>query len=203
MDAVFTSAALNARELRADEVPRLQAFFDANPGYFMLINGRPPHPDEAQTEFDEMPPPHLAFSRRWFLGLFCRDEAAQSEEGALAGVAIVVSDLGAPGVWHLGLFFLAEALHGCGVAREVYAALESWVRAQGAKWLRLGVVEGNPRAQRFWSRQGFQAVRSREGVDTGGCLNTVHVLVKPMAADADLAAYLDLMPRDRPGSTLP
>jgi GNAT superfamily N-acetyltransferase len=201
--ALFASAALYARELRTDEVPRLQAFFDANPGYFIAINGRPPHPDEAQSEFDEMPPAHLGYSRRWFLGLYDRVEAEQTEEPTLAGVAIVVSDLGANGVWHLALFFVDGALQGRGVAGEVYAAMETWVRAQGARWLRLSVVEGNQRAQRFWSRQGFQAVRSREGIDTGGRLNTVHVLVKPMAAEGDLAAYLELMPRDRPGSTLP
>jgi GNAT superfamily N-acetyltransferase len=200
---VFECAALYARELRADEVLRLQAFFEANPDYFIGINGRQPHPDEAQSEFDEMPPPHLGFSRRWFLGLFDRVETGQPEQATLAGVAIVVSDLGASGVWHLALFFLDGALQGRGVASEVQAALEAWMRAQGARWLRLGVVEGNQRAQRFWSRQGFQPVRSREGVDTGGRLNTVHVLVKPMTAGADLAAYLELMPRDRPGSTLP
>jgi GNAT superfamily N-acetyltransferase len=193
---LFQSAALVARELRADEVPQLQALFDANPEYFVAVNGRHAKPDEAQVEFDELPPPHLGFSRRWFLGLFDRGHA-------LVGVAIVVSDLGAPGVWHLALFLLATALHGQGLAGPTFQALEAWVRGQGARWLRLGVVEGNARAQRFWARQGFQAVRTREGTDTGGRINTVHVLVKPMTADADPAAYLALMPRDRPGSTLP
>jgi GNAT superfamily N-acetyltransferase len=194
--ALFEAAGLHARELRADEVPQLQALFDANPGYFVSVNGRPAKPDEARAEFDEMPPPHLGFSRRWCLGLFDRGHT-------LVGVAIVVADLGAPGVWHLALYLLATAMHGRGVAGPTYAALEAWVRGQGARWLRLGVVEGNTRAQRFWARQGFQAVRQREGIDTGGRINTVHVLVKPVTAGADLAAYLALMPRDRPGSTLP
>jgi GNAT superfamily N-acetyltransferase len=193
---VFECSALYARALRADELPRLQALFDANPEYFLAVNGRPPHPDEAQSEFDEMPPPHLGFSRRWCLGLFDRRHA-------LVGVAIVVADLGAPGVWHLALYLLATAMHGRGVAGPTYTALEAWARGQGARWLRLGVVEGNTRAQRFWARQGFQAVRQREGIDTGGRINTVHALVKPVTAGADLAAYLALMPRDRPGSTLP
>ena len=203
INPIFESSALFARELRPDEVPRLQAFFDANPGYFIAVNGRPPHADDAQTAFDEMPPPHLGFSRRWFLGLFSREQAEQAAEAPLAGVAIVVSDLGARGVWHLALFFVDGALQGRGVASELYAAMEAWVRGQRAQWLRLGVVEGNLRAQRFRSREGFQAVRSREGIDTGGRLNTVHVLVKPMAAQADLAAYLELTPRDWPGSSLP
>jgi hypothetical protein len=67
----------------------------------------------------------------------------------------------------------------------------------------VGVVAGNTRAQRFWAQHGLQSARQRESIDTGGRLNTVHALVKPVTAGADLAAYLALMPRDRPGSTLP
>lgn len=192
---LFSTDALSARELRADDVPQLQALFDANPQYFQTVNGRPANPDEAQAEFDELPPPHLSYSRRWFAGLFERD-------GGLAGVAIVVADLGAPGVWHVALFLLATRLHGAGVARPAFDALEAWARAAGARWLRLAVVVGNTRAERFWSACGFVETRVRHGIDTGGRINDARVMVKPLG-DAGLAAYLERMPRDRPDSELP
>jgi len=192
---LFASDALYGRELQADEVPQLQALFDANPEYFVAINGRRANADEAQVEFDEMPPAHLGFTRRWFAGLF---DATSSE---LVGVSIVVSDLAAPGVWHIALFLLATKLHGRGLAGPVFDAIEAWARRSGALWLRLGVVRGNARAEAFWARQGFQEVRVR-GIDTGGPLNTVRVLIKPLR-EHDVQAYLALVPRDRPGSTLP
>lgn len=192
---VFATADLQARELQPGEVPLLQALFDANPGYFQIVNHRPAEPDEAQREFDEDPPPHLSWSRRWFLGLFQPD-------GTLAGVAIVVSDLCAPRVWHLALFLLATRLHGRGVAQRTYDALEAWVRAQGAQWLRLGVVRANARARRFWQRQGFHDLRRRDGVDTGGHLNDLFTCCKPLAGGS-IDEYLALVPRDAPGSTLP
>lgn len=194
-DWLFSTDTLAARELRADEVPQLQAFFDANPAYFETVNGRRANPDEAQVEFDELPPPHLAFTRRWFAGLFDRG-------GALVGVAIVVCDLGAPGVWHVALFLLATALHGRGVAQPAFAALEAWARADGARWLRLGVVVGNTRAERFWEKLGFVEARLRHGVDTGGRINDLRVMVKPLEG-APLSAYFEGMPRDRPDSPLP
>jgi len=204
----FRAGRLAARELAACEVPLLQALFDANPLYFQAVNGRPPHADEAQQEFDELPPPHLPFTRRWFLGLFDADvdadvgSEADADNKALQGVAVVVQDLCAPGVWHIALYLLATALHGGGAAADTYRAMEAWMRRGGARWLRLGVVAGNARAERFWQAQGFAEVRRREGVDTGGRVNDLRVLAKPLAGGT-LADYLVLVPRDQPDSVLP
>jgi len=191
---MFSSAAYYGRELTAAEVPRVQALFEANPEYFLATNGRAPRPNEAQAEFDDLPPGHLAFTKRWFVGLFDRHHD-------LIGVAVVVSDLCAAHVWHIALFLVATRLHGQGVAHEIFGALETWMRDAGAQWLRLGVVAGSARAARFWTRHGFREVRIRTGVDTGGPLNDIRVLVEPLE-DRDVVEYLASVPRDQPGSTL-
>jgi GNAT superfamily N-acetyltransferase len=192
---LFETGTLRVRELDAPEVPLVQALFDASPEYFHAVNGRPPSRDEAQVAFDEMPPAHLGYTRRWFAGAF-------DGNGALAGLVIVVSDLCAPGVWHLALFLVATPLRGTGLAPALYGALERWMRDGGAQWLRLGVVQGNAVAERFWARHGYETVRTRENVDTGGRINTVRVLVKRFDGRT-LDEYLALVPRDRPGADLP
>ncbi len=215
--SLFTGGGLMAREFVREDIGAWQAFYDANPEYFIAINGRVPPPDLAAQEFEEVPPPHLGFSRQWRLGLFAIG-AARSADGnevtpasaaaparaslPLAGAAMVTADLCAPGVWHLGLFIVATPLRGCGAAQGAYEALEGWVRRQGARHLRLGVVAGNTPAERFWARQGYRELRQREGIDTGGRVNTVRVLLKPLGAEG-LEAYLQAVPRDRPGSALP
>ena len=191
---LFQAPAFYGRELASSEVPSLQTFFEANPEYFFAVNGRPANPDEAQVEFNEYPPSHLSFTKRWFAGLFDRTHN-------IVGFAIVVEDLCAKQVWHIGLFIVATSLHGQGVAPQIYDALENWMRQCGARWLRLGVVQGNARAERFWSKKGYCQVRVREGVDTGGRVNTVRVLVKSLDG-LELTEYLRLVPRDEPGSTL-
>ena len=195
---LFAGGGLAARELMRAEVPALQAFYEANPEYFLAINGRPPAADAAAIEFDERPPAHLSYERQWCLGLF--DRAAAGEP--LAGIAMVTSNLCLPGVWHLGLFIVATKRYGSGTAHAAYAALEDWVKGSGARHLRLGVVRGNARAERFWQRQGYVQLRERAGVDTGGRINTVRVMLKPLAGES-AEAYLQAMPRDQPGSTLP
>lgn len=202
---IFAGGGLVSRELRRDEIALLQAFYDANPEYFLTINGVPPPRDLAAIEFDEVPPAHLSHERQWILGLFeppAQRTMGDSGDGPLAGIAMVTSGLGRPDVWHLGLFVVATRLHGSGAAAGAYAALEGWVRSHGVRHLRLGVVLGNERAERFWARQGYHELRRREGVDTGGRVNTVRVMLKPLAEEG-IEAYLQAMPRDQPGSPLP
>jgi GNAT superfamily N-acetyltransferase len=188
----FAAGAWQARELRRDQLPQLQALFDANPAYFQRINGRDAYPNEAELEFDERPPPQLSYSRIWMLGLWHRAPAGE----VLHGVAIVAADLCAAGAWHITLFFVDASHHGRGEAQRLYDALEAWMEAQGARWLRLVAVSANEQAVRFWMRQGFDVLRDGLRIDTGGRVNDVRVYLKPLGA-ATRAEYLEAVPRDR------
>lgn len=193
--SLFASADLQAVPLPAADVPRLQALFEANPGYFLRINGLPPPATAAQDEFDDLPPPHLGFGQRWMLGVH------PPHDGSLVGVINLLSDLCTTGAWHIALFWLADQLHGRGLAEPLHTALQAHAQRQGALWLRLSVIAGNTQAERFWARQGYVEVRRRLGVDTGGRLNDARVLIKPLTA-LGIDAYLDRVPRDRPDSAL-
>jgi len=191
----FQAMGHHARPLRADEVPLLQALYEANPLYFETVTGHGPRPHEAQEAFDDRPPPDMPYRAQECLGLFRHD-------GTLVGVSIVVVDLMAPGVWHVALFLLATGLHGHGLARALYQALEAWALREGAQWMRLGVVVGNTRAEHFWWRRGFEQVRLREHILASDRVNTLRVMVKPLAGQP-VAAYRAQVPRDRPETDLP
>lgn len=189
---MFESGSFYAREIGPDELSRVQAFFEANPDYFYHTHGCAPDAHAAQVEFDDYPPASMKFGRRWFLGLFNRVPD-------MIGVAVVVSDLCAPRVWHIALFIIATRLHGSGAAQEIYASFEEWMRAAQARWIRLGVVEEHARALQFWTKQGFRCVRTRTGVATGSRVNDIAVLVKPLTSGR-VSDYLTLVPRDDPGA---
>jgi Acetyltransferase (GNAT) family len=190
--SLFAAGPLHARRLLADDVPPLQRFFEAHPLYFQQVHGQPPAPDEAQQEFEDLPPAGMTYTEKWLLGFF-------DEGGELQGMATVWSDFLAPRVWHIGLFIIATPLHGSGVAHGVYGALEAWMRQAGATWLRLGVVQGHTRAECFWLGRGYAALRERGPITMGQQDNIVRVMVKPLH-DATLGDYLALVARDRPDS---
>jgi len=183
---LFSAGGLRAQALDASELPELQRFFEANPLYFETVNGAPPRPDEAAQEFHDRPPAHMPYDRVWVIGV--RDDA-----GDLVAMASVLENLLAPEVWHIGLYIVATHLHGSGSAAALHDGLQAWIVANGARWIRLGVVAGNARALRFWTKLGYVEVRQRQGMS---------LRVKTLG-DASLADYLQRVERDRPESTSP
>lgn len=188
--AVFEAGPYRAFPLREEAVPDLQRFFEENPEYFLAVNGEPARPAEARDEVDTLPPAGMPYDNRWVLRIL-------DAQDAMAGYAGLLSNFLAPGVWHVGTFIVATRLHGSGAATRMYRALEGWMQGQGAQWIRLGVVEGNARAERFWEKVGFVDVRKRHGVEMGRLVNTLRVMAKPLAGGS-VAEYLARVPRDRP-----
>jgi GNAT superfamily N-acetyltransferase len=156
----------------------------------MAVHGEPAAADEAHKEMQDQPPADWPFTKKWQIGY-------QDDNGSLAALAIVITDLLASGVWHIGLFLLATARHGSGDAQALHQGLQSWALANGAKWLRLGVVQGNTRAERFWESMGYLQTRTRTGMQMGQRSNTLRVMGKPLSGRS-IQEYLSRVPRDRP-----
>jgi GNAT superfamily N-acetyltransferase len=183
-------AGLRAIEITADEEPRLQEFFDANQEYFLAVNGEPAGPSDAHDEIRGEPPAGWGFTKKWLIGYL-------DSNGTMVAMANVVSDLLAPTVWHIGLFVVATARHGTGLAQALHGEIEAWATSNGARWLRLGVVQGNSRAERFWESLGYMELRTRSGIEMGKLTNTVRVMFKPLSGSIR-EHYLALVPRDQP-----
>ncbi|HSQ10802.1 MAG TPA: GNAT family N-acetyltransferase, partial [Burkholderiaceae bacterium] len=170
----------------------LQAFYEANPEYYQITHGHAaPAPDAALQGFDFRPPADMSYTDlpMWLI--------RERDSGRVVGEVSVATDLLAAGVTHLGFFMVATSRHGTGFAADVYASYEALAIGQGARWLRLGVVEGHRRAHRFWLRQGYVEVCQRHDYVLGNLSHTLRVMAKPLAANT-LDAYLAAVPRDRP-----
>ena len=168
----------------------LQEFFEANPQYFLSVHGIPPQPNEAHDEIYDELPAGWPYTHKYVFGY-------QDLDGKMVGMVNVVSDLLAVGVWHVGTFIVATDRHGKGDAQVLYSSVEEWCRNGGAQWMRLGVVEGNARAEAFWNRTGYAQVAKRDGIAMGQKVNTIRVMAKALRGQT-LAAYYELVERDRP-----
>jgi GNAT superfamily N-acetyltransferase len=186
---LFTTGPFRAVEIGRGDVAGLQEFYERNPEYHVIVSGEPPRPNEAEEHFDQKLPDGWPYTKRWLAGFF-------DEQDKMVGMFDGISDLFAPGIWHIGLFRVAPPLRGRGTARDLYQALESWMRENGASWTRLGVVVGNAPAERFWEKCGYMDLRKREGYQIGKRVNTLRVMAKPLAGGR-VEDYLAVVARDR------
>jgi GNAT superfamily N-acetyltransferase len=90
------------------------------------------------------------------------------EDGAGAqGIVAGVHDETDPAVVHLMAMWVHSSIRGSGAADELVAAVLAWALSEGAKWVRLNVIQGNDRARHFYERMGFcptghEAARERD-----------------------------------------
>jgi GNAT superfamily N-acetyltransferase len=170
----------------------LQRLFEANALYFLAVNGAIAQPGEAREEIFGDLPAGWPFTHKYVFGY-------QDSNGRIAAMANVVSDLLAEGIWHVGTFIVETDRHGTGDAQTIYESLEQWALQAGARWMRLGVVQGYARAEKFWLRRGYLQVAKREGIVMGLKTNTIRVMAKPLLGQP-LSEYYSLVERDRPAS---
>lgn len=91
-------------------------------------------------------------------------EDAAGAQGMVAGL----HDADEPAVVHLMAMWVSPALRGSGGADDLVAAIVAWAQSEGAKSVRLNVIQGNARARRVYERNGFcptglETVRERDG----------------------------------------
>ncbi|MFO0581019.1 MAG: GNAT family N-acetyltransferase [Anaeromyxobacter sp.] len=130
-----------------DRLPELQALFERCRGFFEQEFGRPPRPDEAAQALADGPPGKDPADKHFLLLL---------RDGAAIGHVEVLRDFRRAREAYLGNFVLAPDSRGQGLGREVLAALEAALAAEGFDSLRLAATDQNTRGRRFWEAVGFR-----------------------------------------------
>ena len=72
--ALFEAGPWRAWPLSVDDAPWLQDFFNANPLYFVTVNGRPAGPGDALAELTERPPAEMPFRDLHWLAFVDEDQ---------------------------------------------------------------------------------------------------------------------------------
>jgi GNAT superfamily N-acetyltransferase len=147
------------RRAHESDAERLSAFARAQ---FVITFGAQNHPDDLALFLDQAFTPAL---QRAEIAAMDRQVWLLEMGGALAGYALLNDDAHEASVTarhpvELQRFYIDGAWHGRGLAAVLMAHALSEARALGGDVLWLGVWEQNPRAIRFYEKQGFTAVGS-------------------------------------------
>ncbi|HVR39340.1 MAG TPA: GNAT family N-acetyltransferase [Thermoanaerobaculia bacterium] len=145
-----------SRRLTTDDVAIFQDLFERCSDFHELSEGSPTRPDAAAHELASVPPGGKP-DDNFVIGIF------DSEQ--LVAVLNLARNFPRPGEWWIGLLMLDPAVRARGLGRRIVEAALPW-SAASAMWL--GVLEANPRAERFWRRAQFEEVERQDfRSDTG------------------------------------
>ncbi len=143
----------------SDLLSKDQAFriFLSNSAYFMMMNGKAPGRETLKAALRERPEEVLAQDKHFCLVMAETDGTMQP-----AAVVDWLDDFPKKGTRYLGLFMTDAPLHGTGESFEILTWILKGFQREWVSQVRLGVLEANERALRFWAKAGFLPIKTVE-----------------------------------------
>ncbi|MFK7743775.1 MAG: GNAT family N-acetyltransferase [Roseobacter sp.] len=89
------------------------------------------------------------------LGPACLQTFGAMEGPALIGLICIAEGYEYPDDWWIGLVLLDPAFRGEGIGRQIITDVKQRAWKNNIQWLKLAVLSANPRALKFWHREGF------------------------------------------------
>lgn len=164
-------AGYRIRRLASEDAPLLQDLWVRCTEFHELQEGEPTRDNAGAEDLAALPPGKVADDKFAF-GIAVHER--------LIGYADLVRDHPTRGEWSLGLLLLDPQERSRGLGSRIYAALARWAHEQGAESVLIGVLEHNPRAARFWMRQGFEEVGRQEFTSSSGHVGRIRVMRHPL-----------------------
>lgn len=138
--------------------------------YVILETGAPPAQDYGANILAEAPPtlpPEDVFSF-----------GAVGENG-LSGIVTCLRNFYEQGEWYMGLLLLYPAARGAGLGALIATHVFDLAVSEGARCIRVAVLDVNERGRAFWDAQGFVLERTVPG-DPAGDGHIRHVLKRAL-----------------------
>ncbi|MDD3965802.1 MAG: GNAT family N-acetyltransferase [Candidatus Neomarinimicrobiota bacterium] len=171
------------RVLGPEHEPALRILCKECSDYCTMVTGREPRLNDAGKILNELPP-GKSKEDKFVYGLLDREER-------LVGILDVVRNYHEEGEWTIGLLMIRPEDRGRGEGRRMHAFVKLKVIEQGGRCLRLGVLENNTRAWKFWRELGYKehdfVTRRYEGKD-----HSVVIMKLPLYSD-EKSALADIV----------
>lgn len=119
--------------------------------YYILVDGVLPTIKEVNEIFTDLPP-NKSYEDKFVLGIFTNNDK-------LVGLVDLIRDFPTVGEWMLGLMIIDADERGNGLGTIAHKALNEWAISLGAKTFRIGVVQENYGALKFWTGLGYIKIK--------------------------------------------
>ena len=136
--------------LNIDDENIVQDLCEECPDYFQIVKNEQPGKDAGHEILTDLPPGKNISDKSVF---GCFDAGNK-----LIAVADLVNGWKDEDEWTIGLLLIHPAERGQGLGKTIHEFIKNFAKDNGAKKMRIGVVEQNIKAINFWTKQGYQKI---------------------------------------------
>lgn len=129
---------------------RVLKIYDSNQEYFMISMNDKPSMDYVIEDMNEIPPKSSLENKNYSLIKL---------NGIDIGVIDYIANYPDEDAIYIGLFMIDGRFHRNGCGREFLKEFIHKIKSQGYKRIRLGVLDRNETALKFWTNSGFGIVK--------------------------------------------
>lgn len=145
------NADYTARLLSPADETTVQDLCERCSDFSLLIEGRLPEKSAGHDILFDLPP-NKGLEDKYVIGVY------KKENDLLIAVIDLIKDYKVSGEWTLGLLMIDPNERGHGLGRTLQAFIKTQVLAHQGSMMRIGVVEENHRAYKFWREMGYAEV---------------------------------------------
>lgn len=133
--------------LSCDDEKNIQALCERCFDFSMLIEGRLPQKHAGREILFDLPP-NKELKDKYVFGVYAGNNY-------LIAVIDLIKDYKVHGEWTMGLMMIDPNNRGNGLGKKLHEYVKTWVYESQGKILKIGVVEENYRAYKFWREIGY------------------------------------------------
>ena len=164
---------LEPRRVGPEHFEAAAALCRGNPLYYEHYGAPPPEPAEISDDLEALPP-GKTYEDKYYLGGF--------GGGQLRLLLDLIDGHPDEGTAWIGFFMLDARLQGLGLGSRLVSELLEALGAYGFRRAALGVVAGNPQAEAFWRKNGFEFY----GEPRSGRQPVIRTMQRMLGADTNM-----------------
>ena len=142
------------KNLKKGDIYDIQNLCERCSDYFCIDQGSGPDRDEGRKIL-EILPPQKGIRDKFVLGVY-------NTEKRLIGLIDIVKNYPTENEWMLGFLLIDPDERNKGLGKLLHNALIYWVRNEKGKKIRIGVLNENEKAFRFWSSLGYKLINKNK-----------------------------------------
>lgn len=168
-----------------EDIPKIQEVFEKCNDYLLLVEGKTVEPKTGEEEFLSVPK-GKSVDDKLILGICNQNKEIVGYLDALCGYPEEKS-------WWIGLLLFIPEVRSKSLGKKVMNGFIEYMLHKSVREIKLGVIEENHKAKRFWNNLGFEVILTTEPRQFGNKTHKVSIMHRILIDKNNLRKNLEML----------